>query len=108
MLPLASSRRLTALRGHLLLYLCCLITLLSAISACAQSPAAQLQWTQANFTGLVAYSPTQPLIAAVRDSVKSPCSTPMARWCRRFTPARSMFIPSPSRRMGRRWPPAVS
>ncbi len=51
------------LSGHLLLFFCCLFFLCASMSTHAQTSAAQLQWTQANYYGLMAYSPTDSLIA---------------------------------------------
>ncbi len=51
--------------GALLLLLCCLSFMLTAVLARAWSPSAQMAWTQTGFTGLVAYSPTRSVIAAV-------------------------------------------
>ncbi len=61
--PPVSSPVAFARRGRLLT-LCCLVCLLASMIAHAQAPTAQMLWTQTHYTGIIAYSPTQPLIAA--------------------------------------------
>ena len=65
-IDLTCSRVAPAHRGRLLLFLCCLLYLCSAISALAQAPAAPMLWGQSRFNDIIAYSPatTPPLIAA--------------------------------------------
>ncbi len=64
-IPFVSSRVSAARRTSLSFTLCCLLFLLLAMAASAQAPAQPpLLWTQTGFTGFIAYSPTQSLIAA--------------------------------------------
>ena len=49
--------------GRLLLFLCCL---LPAVAANAQASDVHILWQQTHFTGMLAYSPVQPLLAAVQ------------------------------------------
>ncbi len=48
--------------GRLLLFLGCMMCLLLVMVIQAQSPS--MLWSETNYTGVIAYSPTQPLIAA--------------------------------------------
>ncbi len=63
MLSPANRIMIPAHPGRLLLFLCCLFSLLSVMSARAQMPAAQMVWHDSAYLGPIAYSPTQSLIA---------------------------------------------
>ena len=59
-----TSQRSAQFLGGLLSALCCLCALLPAISVHAQAP--PMLWTHTSFAGNIAYSPTQPLLAAAQ------------------------------------------
>ncbi len=65
-ISLAHSRAIYTCQRRLLLTLCCLLSMLPTLCAHAQAPEARLLWEHAIFTGVLAYSPTQSLIAAAQ------------------------------------------
>ena len=88
---------------YLLLFLCCL---LPAIAANAQTPTAQILWKHTFFTGALAYSPAEPLLAAAQGSGEVVLLHPDGAAVRTIPTARAC-PPSPLRRMDRRWLPVV-
>ncbi len=72
-----------------------------------QVPAAQLQWTQAIFTGSLAYSPTQSLIAVRGGFNEIILLQPDGTVVQTISTGQRIALPSPSLRMGSCWLPAV-